>query len=84
MSNDAIETREPSAESLFAEGEDLYSKNDFAGALDRFSRAAEKEHLDAIVALGFMHMLGKGCVQSYSEAASLFMYAAGYGDPRAF
>jgi len=73
-------TKQVSPERLYAEGKTQYLAGDFSRAYDSFERAAEEDHHLAQIALGYMHIDGKGCYKDIAKAESWFKYVADRGN----
>ena len=69
--------------SLFDEGIQFLTKNDFLKAFLHFEKAANLGHLDAQFCLGTSYLNGNGVQQSDQKAFHWFELAAKQGDPTA-
>jgi hypothetical protein len=63
----------------FAAAEAAYDRGDYAAALRRFRRLAEKGNSAAQFRIGLMHAIGQGTPQDYSEAVNWYRMAADQG-----
>ena len=77
----AIQAARPSddAQRFFSEGVNFYNARNFSSALDRFTKAAELGHVEALFHLAVMHEQGEGVPENFSHALGLYRRAAELG-----
>jgi len=72
-----------SAEELYQKGRNLYDQNNYKEAVVWLRKAAEQEHTNAQIYLGYIYDKGNGVTQDYSEAVKWYRKAAEKGDASA-
>ena len=63
----------------YEEGEKLYHKKDYKGALEKWKKAASKGHLEAMHDIGLLYQHGRGVKVDYGVALSWYRKAAEAG-----
>lgn len=56
----------------YQRGFDSYNRQDFSGAVHWFRKAASRNNIEALYALGFCYERGLGVTQDYAKAQKLY------------
>lgn len=72
--------QEKTLNELYSAGYKCYHSGAYEGAVEYFSKAADKGHLQAMYYMGYCYYWGYGTAQSYEKAFEWFYEAANRGD----